>query len=283
MMSIFYRSFTELFKLKVKNINLLLFCQLVSSLALTFFSYFHFTNGAIAENPGVDVSFIVTWLTNFFYLSFFFVVIYYLLTCISHEHVNQNQTWRLIPISSTGLYADNMLSSFIVVAFFCLIEIISNLIFLGISMLLDQKFAESVTRDVTAIFKALGRIDYEIITNLFSIILILFLFGFLFYFIVDFLNFISRSIADFIPGSSGRTYIRAIIIFLIILLTWTIINANDFIKSVVLYPILFLRGDIAVANYNLPKVIIILLVFDILLASINLLLYNKFFEAKEKK
>lgn len=283
MMSIFYRSFTELFKLKVKNINLLLLCQLIGSFALTFFSYFHFANGIFATNPANNLSFIVTWLNNFFYLSFFFIVIYYLLTCISHEHVNQNQTWRLIPISSIGLYADNMLSSFIAVAFFCIIEAISNLIFLGASMLFDQSFAHSITQSFTAIFNSLGKINSEVITNLFSIILILILFGFLFYFIVDFLNFISRSIADFIPGSNGRNYIRAIIIFLIILITWTIINTNSLIESIVLYPISFLRGDLALADYNLPNVIFILLAFDVILASVNLLLYNKFFEAKEKK
>lgn len=275
-MSIFYRSFTELFKLKIKNTHLWFICQLVGSFALTFFMYIHDSNGQ-------NNSFISNWLTNFLYLTFLFIGIYYCITCITHEKVNRNQTWRLIPMSSSGLYADNMLSSFVSVAFFCILEIISNVIFLLVTMLVDHEFAKAVIKSFQYVNANISKIDFQITSNLLSLTFVLILLGFLFYFIVDFLNFCSRSIADFIPGSNGRTYIRVIIILLIILIAWTIINTNSFIASIVLYPLSFLSGDLFSDNHTLSNIIIILLTFNVLLAIINLFSYTKFFEANEGK
>lgn len=275
-MSIFYRSFTELFKLKIKNTHLWFICQLIGSFALTFFNYIH-------DKSLQNASFTATWLTNFLYLTFLFIGIYYCITCITHEKVNRNQTWRLIPMSSSGLYADNMLSSFVSVAFFCILEIISNIIFLLITMLVDRQFAKEVIKSFQYANADVSKIDFQIVSSILSLVFILILLGFLFYFIVDFLNFSSRSIADFLPGSNGQAYIRVIIILLIILIAWTIINTNNFIASIVLYPLSFLRGDLFSDNHTLSNIIILLITFNVVLAIINLFSYNKFFEASESK
>lgn len=150
-------------------------------------------------------------------------------------------------------------------------------------MLVDRQFAKEVIKSFQYANADATKIDFQIVSSILSLVFILILLGFLFYFIVDFLNFSSRSIADFLPGSNGQAYIRVIIILLIILIAWTIINTNNFIASIVLYPLSFLRGDLFSDNHTLSNIIIILITFNVVLAIINLFSYNKFFEASESK
>lgn len=286
-MSIFYRSFTELFKTKIKKANLLMLIGLIGSFALTVFSSFKFESGRLVQKPN-QLSFMTLWVACFFFVSFLLFIVFYCVTCITHEQINGNQTWRLIPLSSIALYTDNMLSSFVSALCFAIYEALINVGLCLFAMLVDKKFYQQVTIVIKDIQDAFTRMSTsqiaELVGDMVESLILIILIGFLFYFIADFLNFSSRSITDFIPVKRGGKYIRITTIFLICIVTWAITRVSGFLRQALLIPIDIIFGSSVLGtNFSLAGSLLVMITLNAILLGINLLLYNKFYEAWQKK
>lgn len=286
-MSIFYRSFTELFKTKIKKANLLMLIGLIGSFALTVFSSFKFESGRLVQEHN-DMSFMALWVTCFFFVSFLLFIVFYCVTCVTHEQINGNQTWRLIPLSSIAFYTDNMLSSFVSAFCFAIYEALINVGLCLFAMLVDKKFYQQVTiviKDIQDAFTKMSTSQIaELVGDMVESLILIILIGFLFYFIADFLNFSSRSITDFIPVKRGGKYIRITTIFLICIVTWAITRVSGFLRQALLIPIGIIFGSSVLGtNFSLAGSLLVMITLNAILLGINLLLYNKFYEAWQKK
>ena len=293
-MSLFNCCFTELFKLKTKKLNTLMLFQILTSMAITFFSLYKFENNHFIRNTYVnDFNFITNWMTSFFFLVLAFGFIAVCLIAIFAQRVNRSQTWRLIPMSSTNLYLDNTLSSFVSIVYLGILDVIGLLLLFGMSVLTDSRFKKDVITGFSSPSNAMSQLFNERAFKIWGSILLLILITLFVFFVVDFLNFSSRAILEFLPTTSGQGFLRVIFIIVLILACWVAVSANSFLASLIDFPIDFVFSSVlgifgGYREYNDRYVdfgisLIIMLVFDIFLLIANTLIFNYFFEAREKK
>ena len=274
-MSIFNRLFTEFFKQKTKDCFLWLLLQFICSLGIAFFSVGHvFVNSTQAED------FFAGLCAIFLMLSFFVILIFYVVTCVKNERINNNQTWRLAPIKDSLLYADNTLSSFIAVVYFSILEFLANFLLFGATFLLNKQFHTDTLRNIAEFKRSLHNVDINTIAVLLEAILLAILIAFLGYFLISFFNFSSSALLDFLPGSSSKKIMEVIRFIIIMVLAWLLSKANQFLRQ------LFINSGfygIQNAFHSLIIVILTLVVIDLIFLGINIFLMTRYFEAKEKK
>lgn len=292
-MSTYYHSFTELFKLKIKKANLLIIFGLIGSFALTLFNYYGRNEHGQRIVLTPSESFLSKWLEMFILVAFMLFLIFYCLTYVSHQQVNQNQTWRAIPISSPGLYMDNMLSSFAAAFVFAIYEFFVFAILVVIRMFGEASFRQSIFASFKEVFTASPANLQLGLSSLFEGITITILIGFFFYFLADFLILISRSIADFVPGRTGRKFIQIISVVLILLLADLFVRGNKTVMRLVAYPFAYVFGGgvYTILSFNtqidnpinnFPLAFLVILALNLLFLLINLFLFRNFYEARER-
>ncbi len=279
-MAIFNRYFTVLFRLKTKWISLLLIIQTVASFAMTFFN---FNNGHVYINRQIFSNFFTLWLAIFIVQALLFIGIFYLTTCFQNERVSGNQTWRLIPIDDKKFYFDNILSSFAALLFFAILEIICTLILSAVTFTFDGQFHSSIIEMFADIGRHLQQVDLEIMFDFFGALMMVILCAFLGYFIISFLNYSSRALLDFLPQALSKIYVRVIAVFIIILVAWLMIKANDVGLKIISFPFKFMFGETSGTNDDLALALLLMLLINILFWFFDTILFSKFFEAREGK
>ena len=279
-MAIFNRYFTVLFRLKTKWISLLLIIQTVASFAM---SFFNFNNGHVYINRQIFSNFFTLWLVIFIVQAWLFTGIFYLTTCFQNERVSGNQTWRLVPIDDKKLYFDNILSSFAALLFFVILEIICTLILSVVTFTFDSQFHTVIIEMFTDIGRHLQQVDLEIMFNFFGAIMMAILCAFFGYFIISFLNYSSRALLDFLPQALSKAYFRVITVFVIILIAWLAIKANDIGLQIISFPFRFMMGETTGTNDDLALALILMLVINLFFWLLDTILFSKFFEAREGK
>lgn len=276
----FSRLFKEFFKLKTKNVYWILVIQLIASVAITIFTRYGYSEGRYFSYG--KLGFLPELLSIFFTTVFFFDFAFYILTLIDNERANGNQTLRLLPISDTGYYLSNLLSSFVAIVYFGILELLATIILLAITELSNTNFRnETIT-----LLRAMKTWNYNISNNMIfafiGVILIMILSLILVYLLINFLGFSSSSIMNFLPGASSRAALRSIRLIIIILLAWLLIRASNILLPILASPFEFFLSTWNRSYSDLTMSVLFMIFIDGLFMIINLYLFNKYYEISQK-
>lgn len=276
MMTSFNTLFNRMFQEKSKSVYLIFLIQAFASLCLTIIVFVsgngtpEFVNGNDTSNVNLVVAFLAVYAVMMLITSFVADFVYWIVSSIKNEKINRSQTWRLIPVSDTKFLLGNFGTAFLTYIWLGILETVTILITL-LPMLSDQE----VRKVLSHVSLNLSAHDWqEMLASLGLIILI----GYAWYAIVSLLNLASRSIIDFLPGSSSKVLTFIIRVVVIIAIIWILGHAASIIFSV-----LGEFSPFAVNNYDIDYATTLLqfLVFDLVITLIDIFLLNKFVEAKQ--
>lgn len=276
MMTSFNTLFNRMFQEKSKSVYLIFLIQAFASLCLTIIVFVsgngtpEFVNGNDTSNVNLVVAFLAVYAVMMLITSFVADFVYWIVSSIKNEKINRSQTWRLIPVSDTKFLLGNFGTAFLTYIWLGILETVTILITL-LPMLSDQE----VRKVLSHVSLNLSAHDWqEMLASLGLIILI----GYAWYAIVSLLNLASRSIIDFLPGGSSKVLTFIIRVVVIIAIIWILGHAASIIFSV-----LGEFSPFAVNNYDIDYATTLLqfLVFDVVITLIDILLLNKFVEAKQ--
>ena len=275
-MTSFNTLFNRMFQEKSKSVYLIFLIQAFASLCLTIIVFVsgngtpEFVNGNDTSNVNLVVAFLAVYAVMMLITSFVADFVYWIVSSIKNEKINRSQTWRLIPVSDTKFLLSNFGTAFLTYIWLGILETVTILITL-LPMLSDQE----VRKVLSHVSLNLSAHDWqEMLASLGLIILI----GYAWYAIVSLLNLASRSIIDFLPGGSSKVLTFIIRVVVIIAIIWILGHAASIIFSV-----LGEFSPFAVNNYDIDYATTLLqfLVFDVVITLIDILLLNKFVEAKQ--
>ena len=275
-MTSFNSLFNRMFQEKSKSVYLIFLIQAFASLCFTIIGFVsengtpEFVNGNDTSNVNLVVAFLAVYAVMMLITSFVADFVYWIVSSIKNEKINRSQTWRLIPVSDTKFLLSNFGTAFLTYIWLGILETVTILITL-LPMLSDQE----VRKVLSHVSLNLSAHDWqEMLASLGLIILI----GYAWYAIVSLLNLASRSIIDFLPGGSSKVLTFIIRVVVIIAIIWILGHAASIIFSV-----LGEFSPFAVNNYDIDYATTLLqfLVFDVVITLIDILLLNKFVEAKQ--
>lgn len=278
----FQRLFSTFFKNKMKQGYIELAIQTIAAIVISIFSVIGFKNGHFYLYDNGNVGFFLILLGVFSALALVALVVFFGITCVTNERYNSNQSYRLLAISDTKYFLDNILSSFVA---FIVMSIIELLIFVLISILgflTDQGFRTntiSIAQDMSNDAAKLGASFY---ISLIQVVVWLILLILLTYVLISFLNFSSKAILNFLPGFSNRPALFLVRGLLILLISWLIIKVvepiNWFLDSRISRPLFYINPDWT-SFFNSSNIIFLIILLVFLLA--DLFLFNRYFEPKE--
>lgn len=282
----FQRLFTTLFNDKLKKGYLLLLIQIVGSLASSFFVFFGFTNGHFYLYKDVEFSYFTALTGIFGGLSFLALAIFFITTCVANEHTNSNQSYRLLPISDTKYYLDNILSSFVAVVFMGILELLGIVVLSIFAFFTDPFFKKNTLSIWHDIQHNLFYFDRSFYLVALQVVIMLILLIFLTYVVISFLNFSSSAILNFLPGFSSHSLLALIRGIIIIFISWLIIKLLGpfgwFFSFLSQSPIRSLiNSSIDIVGF-LGSLNLIFLIAGVVFLAADLFLFDKFFEPKER-
>lgn len=280
----FRRLFIEFFKEKSRGIYTFYVVQILSTLLTTFFTYFDFHTFRFTVNLDNNLDNILMFiLTMFLSLSFGFMLVLFINTCIKNERINKSQTWRLVPINNSQFYLGNLFSSFTIILYYGLLDIAGIIALFFFSYCINGNIRNSTPQWMQALVQT---IPGEVMNRLEELIVLLVLSCFFIFLLITFFNISSQSILDFLPVSSNKTVLRLIRFILICLIAWVLIKINNHVVPFLFTPfttLIVFAGDATLKAINLGKVNVILLLIDICFLIINMFIFSGFFEAKERQ
>ena len=275
-MTSFNTLFNRMFQEKSKSVYLIFLIQAFASLCFTIIGFVsengtpEFVNGKDTSSVNVIVAFLAVFAVMMLITSFIADFVYWIISSIKNEKINRSQTWRLIPVTDTKFLLSNFGTAFLTYIWLGILEAVTIIVTL-LPMLSDQ----DVRKVLSHVSINLSAHDWqEMLASLGLIILI----GYAWYAIVSLLNLASRSIIDFLPGGSSKVLTFIIRVVVIIAIIWILGHAASIIFSV-----LGEFSPFAVNNYDIDYATTLLqfLVFDVVITLIDILLLNKFVEAKQ--
>ncbi|RMC46425.1 hypothetical protein [Lactobacillus sp. ESL0230] len=276
-MSIFKSLFSQQFKQKTKNLYLILLIEFIGSIAITFFSSRY---DAYSYNGSVLDTFMIKLLSIYGTIMIFSTFAFYIIICFINEKINLSQTWRLTPINDSLFYISNILSSFVTMVYFKLLELVTVAIFSGIYYVISPQVRTNVAVTLNELNKytnsRLGDL-YNIFDKTLIFITIMILFALLTYLIISFLNFTSRAIMNFLPYVSGRGVSSIIRLAIIWLIAWLLVKISSLIKMNNIF------SGFMVDDKSSLLIILVLLILNLFFLIVNVFLMQHYFEAIEKK
>ena len=275
-MTSFNTLFNRMFQEKSKSVYLIFLIQAFASLCFTIIGFVsengtpEFVNGNDTSNVNLVVAFLAVYAVMMLITSFVADFVYWIVSSIKNEKINRSQTWRLIPVSDTKFLLSNFGTAFLTYIWLGILEAVTIIVTL-LPMLSDQDVRKAIGQARIH----LSARDWQ--TMLESLLLIIFI-GYAWYAIVSLLNLASRSIIDFLPGGSSKVWTFIIRVIVIIAIIWILGHAATIIFSVLgkFSPFMVNSQDIIYATTILQ-----FLVFDVVITLIDILLLNKFVEAKQ--
>ena len=275
-MTSFNTLFNRMFQEKSKSVYLIFLIQAFASLCFTIIGFVsengtpEFVNGKDTSSVNVIVAFLAVFAVMMLITSFIADFVYWIISSIKNEKINRSQTWRLIPVTDTKFLLSNFGTAFLTYIWLGILEAVTIIVTL-LPMLSDQDVRKAIGQARIH----LSARDWQ--TMLESLLLIIFI-GYAWYAIVSLLNLASRSIIDFLPGGSSKVWTFIIRVIVIIAIIWILGHAATIIFSVLgkFSPFMVNSQDI-----NYATTILQFLVFDVVITFIDILLLNKFVEAKQ--
>lgn len=277
-MATFSSIFKELTKSKVRLARRLAILQVIVGILLGFWALF---NSAFeGENKAY-------FLVAFLMITPLFDIAYLALSSRKNEEVYSSQTWRLAPIKESSLLFANLLSAVVNGVYLVILQI-GMILAAGIPVMGTNKFWKTTLKNFGSIGE--GKLWQEMhIMDLLSSIVLIVLIGIFIYLAVSLVNFTGKIVSDFLPERISK-----LVYFLVVGLLGCIgliflINTYDFILASLtgfLQNGMFLttlskdaidvRSDLT-SNY---LTLFIVLGVDIILVLVNIILLNKYHEAR---
>ncbi|PAB56674.1 ABC transporter permease [Lactobacillus johnsonii] len=277
-MATFSSIFKELTKSKVRLVRRLAILQVIVGILLGFWVLF---NSAFeGENKAY-------FLVAFLMITPLFDMAYLALSSRKNEEVYSSQTWRLAPIKESSLLFANLLSAVVNGVYLVILQI-GMILAAGIPVMGTNEFWKTTFKNFGSIGE--GKLWQEMhIMDLLSSIVLIVLIGIFIYLAVSLVNFTGKIVSDFLPERISK-----LVYFLVVGLLGCIgliflINTYDFILASLtgfLQNGMFLttlskdaidvRSDLT-SNY---LTLFIVLGVDIILVLVNIILLNKYHEAR---
>lgn len=272
-MTSFGTLFRQLFLQKSRSAYLIFGIQFLAAFVLTILTL----GSAGLNNPKIDQTAIntvagafLTFIVLFLMLCFLTAPVYLVMTSWKNEKINRDQTWRLIPISSGKFYLSNTLSSFAAYIYLEIMQLVLMLVgFFGVYLASSEvrKGVSEVIAEATN-----NNADYGMLVEYLIIGLLLNLFW---YVMISFYHFLSRSVIDFLPTASNRFVIFIIRVLVLVVVIYALYFVSIGLSDLFIHPLTD-PGE----SFELLMTIVIFILFNVIFGGLNVLLINKFVEAK---
>ncbi|ALJ23947.1 ABC transporter permease [Lactobacillus gallinarum] len=205
-----------------------------------------------------------------FITSFFAYFVYWIISSIKNEKINRSQTWRLIPISDTKFLLSNFGTAFISYLWLMILEGITVAV-TCLPVLTVNEVRKNFSRS-----QQLGTQDWW---GLLGALVLVILLGYAWYAIVSLINLSSRSIMDFLPNGSSKFIMFIVRVVIILAIIWLLSKATTVVFGAIGNFIPFLvDGN---NDLQMSSTLVAFLLFDVVVTLIDILLLNKFVEAKQ--
>ncbi|MFK5220847.1 ABC transporter permease [Lactobacillus helveticus] len=205
-----------------------------------------------------------------FSTSFFAYFVYWIISSIKNEKINRSQTWRLIPISDTKFLLSNFGTAFISYLWLMILEGITVAV-TCLPVLTVNEVRKNFSRS-----QQLGTQDWW---GLLGALVLVILLGYAWYAIVSLINLSSRSIMDFLPNGSSKFIMFIVRVVIILAIIWLLSKATTVVFGAIGNFIPFLvDGN---NDLQMSGTLVAFLLFDVVVTLIDILLLNKFVEAKQ--
>ncbi|MCT0197295.1 ABC transporter permease [Lactobacillus helveticus] len=220
--------------------------------------------------------------------SFFANFVYWIISSIKNEKINRSQTWRLIPISDTKFLLSNFGTAFISYLWLMILEGITVAV-TCLPVLTVNEVRKNFSRG-----QQLGTQDWW---GLLGALVLVILLGYAWYAIVSLINLSSRSIMDFLPNGSSKFIMFIVRVVIILAIIWLLSKATTVVFGAIgnFIPFLVDGNTVvfgAIGNFipflvdgnndlQMSGTLVAFLLFDVVVTLIDILLLNKFVEAKQ--
>ena len=277
-MATFSSIFKELTKSKVRLVHRLAILQVIVGILLGFWALF---------NSAFEGESKAYFLVAFLMITPLFDIAYLALSSRKNEEVYSSQTWRLAPIKESSLLFANLLSA-IVNGLYLVVLQIGMILASGIPVMGTNEFWKITFKNFGSIGE--GKLWQEMhVMDLLSSIALIVLIGMFIYLAVSLINFTGKIVSDFLPERISKLVYFLVVVLLGCIGLIFLINTYDFIFTSLtgfLQNGMFLttlskdaidvRSDLT-SNY---LTLFIVLGVDIILVLVNIILLNKYHEAR---
>lgn len=277
-MATFSSIFKELTKSKVRLARRLAILQVIVGILLGFWALF---------NSAFEGESKAYFLVAFLMITPLFDIAYLALSSRKNEEVYSSQTWRLAPIKESSLLFANLLSAVVNGVYLVILQI-GMILVSGIPVMGTNEFWKTTFKN----FGSIGEVKlwHEMhIMDLLSGIVLIVLIGIFIYLAVSLVNFTGKIVSDFLPERISKLVYFLVVVLLGCIGLIFLINTYDFILASLtgfLQNGMFLttlskdaidvRSDLT-SNY---LTLFIVLGVDIILVLVNIILLNKYHEAR---
>lgn len=277
-MATFSSIFKELTKSKIRLVRRLAILQVVVGILLGFWALF---------NSAFEGESKAYFLVDFLMITPLFDIAYLALSSRKNEEVYSSQTWRLAPIKESSLLFANLLSAVVNGVYLVILQI-GMILAAGIPVMGTNEFWKTTFKN----FGSIGEVKlwHEMhIMDLLSGIVLIVLIGIFIYLAVSLVNFTGKIVSDFLPERISKLVYFLVVVLLGCIGLIFLINTYDFILASLtgfLQNGMFLttlskdaidvRSDLT-SNY---LTLFIVLGVDIILVLVNIILLNKYHEAR---
>ena len=277
-MTSFNTLFNRMFQEKSKSVYLIYLIQAFATLCFTIMmtvSAGGHSQEVVVGNARESINPIAEFLFMFavmmFMTSFIAAFVYWIVSSVKNERINRSQTWRLIPISDTKFLLSNFGTAFFTYIWLGILEI-ATVIVASLPLLLSSKEIKIALQRSNFDFSAQ---DWgQLLGGLFLIILL----GYAWYAVVSLINLSSRSIMDFLPSGSSKVLVFFVRLVTVIVIIWLLAYAGTTLFSVIGR---FTPFDFGTDDSGVGTTLLAFLAFDVIVTLIDILLLNKFVEAKQ--
>lgn len=277
-MTSFNTLFNRMFQEKSKSVYLIYLIQAFASLCFTVMMTVsvggHFQEivvGRARETINPIVEFLFMFAIMMLMTSFVAAFVYWIISSVKNERINRSQTLRLIPISDTKFLLSNFGTAFITYIWLGILEVATSVV-TSLPLLLSSK----------EIKEALQRSHFDFSAQdwgqLLGGLLLIILLGYAWYAVVSLINLSSRSIMDFLPSGSSKALMFLVRLIIIVMIIWLLGYAASTLFSVIGQ---FTPFDFGSSDSGVWLVVLEFLAFDVIVTLIDILLLNKFVEAKQ--
>ena len=277
-MATFSSIFKELTKSKVRLVHRLAILQVIVGILLGFWALF---------NSAFEGESKAYFLVAFLMITPLFDIAYLALSSRKNEEVYSSQTWRLAPIKESSLLFANLLSA-VVNGLYLVVLQIGMILAAGIPVMGTNEFWKITFKNFGSIGE--GKLWQEMhVMDLLSSIALIVLIGMFIYLAVSLINFTGKIVSDFLPERISKLVYFLVVVLLGCIGLIFLINTYDFIFTSLtgfLQNGMFLttlskdaidvRSDLT-SNY---LTLFIVLGVDIILVLVNIILLNKYHEAR---
>lgn len=209
-----------------------------------------------------------------FITSFFANFVYWIISSIKNEKINRSQTWRLIPISDTKFLLSNFGTAFISYLWLMILEGITVAV-----TCLPVLTVNEVRKNLADFFSRSQQLGTQDWWGILGALVLVILLGYAWYAIVSLINLSSRSIMDFLPNGSSKFIMFIVRVVIILAIIWLLSKATTVVFGAIGNFIPFLADGNK--DLQMSGTLVEFLLFDLVVTLIDILLLNKFVEAKQ--